>query len=162
MPVKSQQDVKNATREKSERVPKSMERKVIAQSNKETSQPEKTENERINDIEQYCLNVDKAFAKIADEVNILKAEIVTIKSIIPIVQSMDAEISKLTGDSIRMTKLEEDRYIELANAINRSLEKIDLLDKSIPSFVDDKINAYFEELASSEIEQPPEEQPETQ
>jgi len=155
MPVKSQQDVKNATKEKSEKVPKSMERKVVVQPNAETKQPEKTEIERITDIEKYCLNVDKAFAKIADEVNILKAEIVTLKSIILIVQGMDAEISKLTGDSIRMTKLEEDRYIELANAINRSLEKIDLLDKSIPSFVDDKINDYFEELASSEIEQSP-------
>ncbi len=161
MPVKSQQDVKNATREKAEKVPKSMERKIVAQPNPETKQPEKTEIERIVDIERYCLNVDRAFAKIADEVNILKAEIVTIKSIIPIVQGLDAEISKLTGDSIRMTKLEEDRYVELANAINKTIEKIDILDKSIPSFVDDKINAYFEELAATEIE-PDSNQPETQ
>jgi hypothetical protein len=160
MPVKSQQDIKNATKEKSERVPKSMERKVVAQSNPDTKQPEKTEIERIVDIERYCLNVDKAFAKLADEVNILKAEIVTIKSIIPIVQGLDAEISKLTGDSIRMTKLEEDRYVELANAINKTIEKIDILDKSIPSFVDDKINAYFEELAATEID-PDSNQPET-
>lgn len=153
MPVKSQQDIKNATREKSERVPKSMEKKVISHSPDTAAPPEKTDSERINDIERYCLNVDKAFAKFADELQTLKAEIATLKSIIPIVQGLDAEISKLTGDSIRLTKLEEDRYLELAGGINRTVEKINLLNESIPAFVDTKINEYFEELAATEIDQ---------
>lgn len=151
MSVKSQQDIKNASREKSDRVPKSMERKVVVQS--QEPEKERTDAERLDLIEKYCVNVDLAFAKFVDELNIIRAEIATLKGLIPIVQGFDSEISKLTGDYIRMTKLEEDRYLELATAINHANETIDALDKSIPSFVDNKITDYFEEIANMDQEE---------
>lgn len=152
MGIKSQQDVKNASRDKSDKIPKSMERQVVAKP--QDAIVEKTDKERIELLESYCANVDLAFAKFVDELNAIKGELATLKGLIPIVQGFDAEISKLTGDSIRMTKLEEDRYLELANAINHANETINALDKSIPSFVDNKITEYFEEIVALDKEEP--------
>ena len=162
MPVKSQQDIKNATKEKSDKIPKSMEKQerqvIVKPQETKEEQKDQTDKERLAVLEKYCSNVDLAFAKFIAELNVIKEELATLKGLIPIVQRMDTEISKLTGDNIRMTSLEEDRYLELANAINRANEKIDILDKSIPSFVDDKINDYFEEIAALDQEEPSEQE----
>ena len=61
---------------------------------------------------------------------------------------MDGEISKITGDIVRISKLEEDRYIELATGINHLNDKITTLDEYIPVFVDKQINDYFEAFAA--------------
>lgn len=141
MSVKSQQDIKNANRDKREKIPKSMENK-----NFPSDQPNAQENPqpivplitRVSEIEKYLLNVDLAFSKIVDEIE-------NLKSLIKIVQIMDSEISRLTGDMVRLTKLQEDRYLELVNGINAANTKIETLDEYVPIFIDKRISDYFED-----------------
>lgn len=137
--IKSQQDVKNENKAKVERVPKTMERKT--EPAPDVPIPA-TPNlmERMTIVEAYLGKVDLAFKKVAGEIE-------NLKNIIKIIQNMDNEISKLTGDIIRLTKLEEDRYIELATAINHTNEKVTTLDEYIPIFIDKRIKDYFDELA---------------
>jgi hypothetical protein len=168
MVIKSQQDIKNENKAKADKVPKSMEGKLIPKelnSEKPVSQkpsnptsgandpvsqksthPVSSVNERLDDIEEYLLKVDKAFEAISEE-------LVNVKTFVKIMQDMDAEISKLTGDIIRVTKINEDRYIELATAVNIANEKIETLDKYIPVFVDNKLKNYFEELSQEDPSQ---------
>jgi len=141
MAIKSQQDIKNEQKAKSDKVPPSMENKVkpmaAATAPTENSEPEYIINERrITAIEVYLGKVDQAFEKVAMEIE-------NLKGMIKVIQSMDIEISKLTGDIVRLTKLEEDRYIELATAINHANEKITTLDEYIPVFIDKRIEEYF-------------------
>jgi len=142
MTIKSQQDIKNEQKAKSDKVPPSMEKvKPMAADNvatpAESSEPEYIINERrITAIEVYLGKVDQAFEKVAMEIE-------NLKGMVKIIQSMDIEISKLTGDIVRLTKLEEDRYIELATAINHANEKITTLDEYIPVFIDKRIEEYF-------------------
>jgi hypothetical protein len=114
----------------------------------ETTQPELTLEQRVIRIESYCGRVDKAFEKLIEELN-------AVKSLIPIVQGIDTEISNLTGNVMRLTKLEEERYIELATAINAENERVNILNESIPEFVDKKIDAYFEEIAATDDAEEP-------
>jgi hypothetical protein len=130
MAIKSQQDIKNEQQAKSDKVPPSMEKL------KEQPIPLPDINERFVAIEVYLGKVDQAFEKIATDIEGLK-------NLLKIVQNMDAEISKLTGDVVRQNKLEEDRYIELATAINRINEKVTTLDEYIPAFIDGRIDEYF-------------------
>lgn len=148
MGIKSQQDIKNQTKVKGEKIPKVFEN--IA--NKEAEQPQQNQPivpliQRVENIENYLKKVDLAFEKIVMELDNLGKSI----------RIIDSEISKLTGDTIRLTKLEENRYIELATAINTVNEKLHTIDEFIPVFVDQRINDYFEDLASSETpdEYPP-------
>lgn len=152
MAIKSQQDIKNQTKAKGEKIPKAFEN--IAQKGSEPSpqqnQPIVPLIQRVENIENYLKKVDMAFEKIVIELdNLAKA-----------IRVVDSEVSKLTGDMIRLTKLEEERYIELATAINTVNEKLHTIDEFVPVFVDQRINDYFEDLASSETldEHPPEEQ----
>jgi len=137
MAIKSQQDIKNANRIKNEKVPKSMEQQARDPPATE-SQPIVPLIKRVEDIEAYLGKVDQAFEKIVVEITSLKK----------IIQSMDGEISKITGDIVRISKLEEDRYIELATGINHINEKVTTLDEYIPVFVDKRINDYFEAFAA--------------
>ena len=161
MAIKSQQDIKNEQKAKDGKVPPSMENKVkpvVTAPVIESQEPEYIVNERrITAIEVYLGKVDQAFEKVA-------LEIENLKGMIKVIQSMDVEISKLTGDIVRLTKLEEDRYIELATAINHANEKITTLDEYIPVFIDKRIEEYFsvqEELADDDLTDPivPEEPP---
>ena len=156
MTIKSQQDIKNEQKAKSDKVPPSMENKVkpmaaATAAPVESSEPEYIINERrITAIEVYLGKVDQAFEKVAMEIE-------NLKGMIKVIQSMDIEISKLTGDIVRLTKLEEDRYIELATAINHANEKITTLDEYIPVFIDKRIEEYFsvqEELADDDLTEP--------
>jgi len=162
MGIKSQQDVKNENKAKSEKVPKSMENvardrvkmRTIENEPEQDSQPiipliERMENIeiRMTNIEKYLTTVDQAFEKLISEIE-------NLKNLIKIIQSMDGEISKLTGDIVRISKLEEDRYIELATALNLTNEKIVTFDEYIPVFIDKRINDYFEEAAASESGEP--------
>jgi hypothetical protein len=137
MAIKSQQDIKNANRIKNEKIPKSMEQQARDPPAIE-SQPIIPLIERVSAIEAYLGKVDQAFEKIVVEISSLKK----------IIQSMDGEISKITGDIVRISKLEEDRYIELATGINHLNDKITTLDEYIPVFVDKRINDYFEAFAA--------------
>ena len=139
MAIKSQQDIKNENRLKNEKIPKSMENKAREQpmpNVKSNEQPIVPLIERVSAIESYLAKVDVAFEKIVIEIENLKK----------ITQSMDNEISKITGDFVRLTKLEEERYLELATGINHLNDKITTLDEYIPIFVDKQINDYFEAL----------------
>jgi len=140
--IKSQQDIKNENKAKSEKVPKAMERKTepVPDVPVTTAPPVPNLMERMTVVEAYLVKVDMAFEKVASEIE-------NLKSLIKIIQNMDNEISKLTGDIIRLTKLEEDRYIELATAINHTNEKVTTLDEYIPIFIDKRIKDYFDELA---------------
>lgn len=145
MVIKSQQDIKNANKAKSEKIPKSMEevakdKVVMREITKEVEQnvqPIIPLIQRVEAIEAYLGKVDQAFEKIVVEIS-------NLKNLVQIVQSMDGEISKLTGDIVRISKLEEERYIELATGINHINEKVTTLDEYIPVFVDKRINDYFE------------------
>lgn len=160
MAIKSQQDVKNENKAKGERVPKSMENKLISKnpdaqtptsgvkkpvSNpvSQTSANPVSINDRVDAIEEYLTRVDKAFEAISEE-------LVNVKTFVKVMQDMDTEISKLTGDIVRLTKIQEERYIELATAANIANEKIETLDKYIPVFVDNKLKDYFEEISQDE------------
>lgn len=166
MSIKSQQDIKNENKAKGERVPKSMENKIISKNpdaqnptsgvKKPVSNPASNPvsqtstnpvslNERVNIIEEYLTRVDKAFEAVSEE-------LVNVKTFVKVMQDMDAEISKLTGDIVRLTKIQEDRYIELATAANIANEKIETLDKYIPVFVDNKLKDYFEEISQDDEE----------
>jgi hypothetical protein len=157
MAIKSQQDIKNEQKAKSDKIPPSMENKVkpvgIAPllTLPENQEPEYIINERrITAIEAYLGKVDQAFEKVAMEIE-------NLKGMIKVIQSMDVEISKLTGDIVRLTKLEEDRYIELATAINHANEKITTLDEYIPVFIDKRIEEYFsvqDELTDDDLTEP--------
>lgn len=140
--IKSQQDVKNENKAKSEKVPKTMERKIEPATDVPVPATPPVPNlmERMATVEAYLIKVDQAFEKVAGELE-------NLKGFMKIAQNMDAEISKLTGDIIRLTKLEEDRYIELATAINHTNEKVTTLDEYIPIFIDKRIKDYFDELA---------------
>jgi hypothetical protein len=157
MAIKSQQEVKNAEKAKSEKIPRSMEKNVIVRpqgqdiKNQVIEKPavnpgvsvestEKSITERIYNIETYCGKIDQAFPKLMGEIDRLK-------NIVKIVQDMDSEISKLTGDIVRLTKLEEDRYVELASAINNNTEKINMLDESLPVYITKRIDDYFADLS---------------
>ena len=160
MAIKSQQDIKNENKAKGERVPKSMENKLISK-NPDTKNPVSQKsanpvssvsnpvsnpvsiNERVNAIEEYLTGVDKAFEAVSEE-------LVNVKTFVKVMQDMDTEISKLTGDIIRLTKIQEERYIELATAANIANEKIETLDKYIPVFVDNKLKDYFEEISQDD------------
>lgn len=162
MAIKSQQDIKNEQKAKSDKVPPSMENKAKPMTATATpaaeQEPEYIINERrITAIEIYLGKVDQAFEKVA-------LEIENLKGMIKVIQSMDIEISKLTGDIVRLTKLEEDRYIELATAINHANEKITTLDEYIPVFIDKRIEEYFnaqDEFTDDDLTEPvvPEEPP---
>lgn len=137
--IKSQQDIKNENEAKNKRVPKTMELKT--EPTPDVPIPA-TPNlmERMTTVEAYLGKVDLAFEKVAGEIE-------NLKNLIKIIQNMDNEISKLTGDIIRLTKLEEDRYIELATAINHTNDKVTTLDEYIPIFIDKRIKIIFDELA---------------
>ena len=144
MVIKSQQDIKNQTRAKGEKIPKVFEN--VAQKDSRQVEPQQDQPivpliQRVENIEIYLKRVDLAFEKIVTELDTLGKSI----------RMIDSEISKLTGDMIRLTKLEEDRYIELANAINTVNDKLHTIDEFVPVFVDQRINDYFEDLASSEL-----------
>lgn len=150
MAIKSQQDIKNANKAKNEKIPKSMEEvakdrvlmKEITKEVEQNSQPVIVPLiKRVETIEEYLGKVDQAFEKIV-------LEIENLKNLIKITQVIDSEISKITGDVIRLTKLEEDRYIEIATAVNIINEKLTTMDEYIPIFIDKKIDDYFENLAT--------------
>lgn len=155
MVIKSQQDIKNETKAKSEKVPKGLENKQLISRKSDTQKaaqpvaatpPQPTINERIEAIESYLVKVDAAFVTISDELE-------NFKTFVKALQDIDVEMSKLTGDFVRLTKIQEERYIELATAANVANEKIETLDKYIPVFVDNKIKSYFEELSQDESQQ---------
>lgn len=141
--IKSQQDIKNANKAKSDKVPKSMEDKAkdapVAMDN--NSQPIVPLIKRVEAIEEYLGKVDVAFERVVIEISNLKK----------ILQTMDGEISKITGDIVRISKLEEDRYIELATGVNHLNDKITTLDEYIPVFIDKRLDDYFETI-STDIE----------
>jgi len=142
MAIKSQQDIKNQTKAKGEKIPKVFEN--VAQKDPEpqqNNQPIVPLIQRVENIENYLKRVDMAFEKIVTELD-------NLRNLIKVTQIMDSEISKLTGDMIRLTKLEEDRYIELAGAVNTMHEQIKTIDEFVPVYVDQRINDYFEDLAS--------------
>lgn len=167
MAIKSQQDIKNENKAKSDRVPKSMEDKQISKPPTGQNQTSVVKHpvsnpvgkdkhpvsqnsanpvsltERVDAIEEYLTRVDKAFEAVSEE-------LVNVKTFVKVMQDMDAEISKLTGDIVRLTKIQEDRYIELATAANITNEKIETLDKYIPVFVDNKLKDYFEEISQDD------------
>jgi hypothetical protein len=139
MGIKSQQDIKNESKAKSEKIPKSMESKAKEQPvsmMKQNDQPIVPLIERVSAIESYLAKVDVAFEKIVAEIDTLKK----------INHVLDSEMSKITGDFVRLTKLEEDRYIELATAINGINEKLTIMDEYIPVFIDKRLNDYFENM----------------
>jgi hypothetical protein len=153
MAIKSQQDIKNENKAKSEKVPKGLENKQLISRKSDTQKatqpiapPQPTIDERVNAIEAYLVKVDAAFVTISEELG-------HFKTFAKIMQDMDVEMSKLTGDFVRLTKIQEERYIELATAANVANEKIETLDKYIPVFVDNKIKSYFEELSQDESQQ---------
>jgi DNA repair exonuclease SbcCD ATPase subunit len=146
MSIKSQRDVKNANKAREEKVPKSMEGKYPKLPTSQTQPPDKPQpvnelsvNDHIARIEDYLTKVDAAFEKIA-------TELASLRNIPSVIKNIDNEISKITGDIIRLTKLEEDRYIELATAINQSNDKITALDTYVPIYVDKRIEESFNEL----------------
>ena len=141
MAIKSQQDIKNENKAKLDKVPKSMESKSKEQpvaDVKSNEQPIVPLIQRVEAIENYLSKVDAAFERVVIEIGNLKK----------ITQIMDSEISKITGDMVRLTKLEEDRYLELATGVNHLNDKITTLDEYIPVFVDKRINDYFEAFAA--------------
>jgi hypothetical protein len=146
--IKSQQDIKNANKAKADKVPKSMENKTkdppVDMEN--TSQPIVPLIKRVETIEEYLGKVDVAFEKVVIELTNLKK----------MMQIMDNEISKITGDIVRISKLEEERYIELATGVNHLNDKITTLDEYIPVFIDKRLDEYFEAI-STDIE--PDEKP---
>jgi hypothetical protein len=139
MAIKSQQDVKIQTKAKGEKVPKVFE-KVAQNDTRQTNPPQDQPIvpliQRVENIENYLKKVDIAFEKIVIEIDTLKK----------INHVIDSEMSKITGDFVRLTKLEEDRYIELATAINSINEKLTTMDEYIPIFIDKKLDDYFENL----------------
>lgn len=151
MVIKSQQDIKNANREKSNRVPKSMENK-FKQPPQDVAQPsnqppksatkELTDLERIERIEAYLTKADAAFETIANELTSLKI----------LIQSLNGEISKITGDVIRLTQLEENRYIEIVSVLNQTNEKVKTLDEYLPAYIDNRLEEYFADPALDEME----------
>jgi hypothetical protein len=153
--IKSQQDIKNENRIKNERFPKTMEQKNEIEPEPVQTTPNLME--RVTTIEAYLSKVDQAFEKIITEIE-------NLKNLVKITQNMDIEISKLTGDIVRLTKLEENRYIELANAINHTTEKVTTMDEYIPIFIDKRIKDYFDELAveTEGLEEPAGDTPEPQ
>jgi archaellum component FlaC len=141
MAIKSQQDIKNENKAKLDKVPKSMESKSKEQpvvDVKTNEQPIVPLIQRVEAIENYLSKVDAAFERVVVEIGNLKK----------ITQIMDSEISKITGDMVRLTKLEEDRYLELATGVNHLNDKITTLDEYIPIFVDKQINDYFEAITT--------------
>lgn len=138
--IKSQQDIKNESKARGDKIPKSMENKANPPQPQANNQPQTITPliERVASIEAYLGKVDLAFEKIVIEIGNLKT----------ITQEIDGEISKLTGDSVRLMKLEEERYIELATAINQINEKLKLFDEHIPAYIDKRINDFFEELTT--------------
>ena len=141
MAIKSQQDIKNENKAKLDKVPKSMESKSKEQpvaDVKSNEQPIVPLIQRVEAIENYLSKVDAAFERVVIEIGNLKK----------ITQIMDSEISKITGDMVRLTKLEEDRYLELATGVNHLNDKITTLDEYIPIFVDKQINDYFEAITT--------------
>jgi hypothetical protein len=156
MVIKSQQDIKNENKAKSDKIPKGMENKQVIARKSDTQAsdaqkatpptPKPDINERVTAIESYLVKVDGAFITISEELG-------NIKTLVKLIQDMDVEISKLTGDIVRLTKINEERYIELATEANSANEKIETLDKYIPVFVDNKIKSYFEELSQDEPQQ---------
>jgi hypothetical protein len=146
MAIKSQQDIKNANRAKNEKIPKSMEKQARDPPATE-SQPIIPLIERVAVIEDYLGKVDQAFEKIAIEIE-------NLKTLIKIIQGMDSEISKITGDIIRISKLEEDRYIEVVTGIHQLNDKITTLDEYIPIFIDKRLDEYFEALTTEESDIP--------
>jgi|WetSurMetagenome_2_1015567.scaffolds.fasta_scaffold96904_3 hypothetical protein len=141
MGIKSQQDIKNESKAKSDKIPKSMESKAKEQpvtviKQNEQQQPIVPLIERVSVIESYLAKVDVAFEKIVIEIDTLKK----------ITHAIDSEMSKITGDFVRLTKLEEDRYIELATAINIINDKLTTMDEYIPVFIDKRLDDYFENL----------------
>ena len=147
MGIKSQQDIKNESRAKSDKIPKSMESKAkenpVSVIKPTEPQPIVPLIQRVERIEEYLSRVDQAFEKIVLEIENLKK----------ITHAIDSEMSKITGDFVRLTKLEEDRYIELATAVNIINEKLTTMDEYIPIFIDKKLDDYFENLAT-ETEEP--------
>jgi len=160
--IKSQQDIKNETKAKSEKIPKSMENKLPVENkipkdvSNDTSnntvivqqKPQPNVTDRLATIETYLSKVDLAFAK-------LSSEIENLKGLIQLIKNLDSEISKLTGDTIRLAKLEEDRYVEIATAINKTSERITIFEESIPNFINISIANYISELNEQfELEEP--------
>jgi hypothetical protein len=142
MGIKSQQDIKNESKAKSDKIPKSMEGKAkeqpVSMIKQNEQQPIVPLIERVSAIENYLAKVDVAFEKVVIEIDTLKK----------ITHAIDSEMSKITGDFVRLTKLEEDRYIELATAINIINEKLTTMDEYIPIFIDKKLDDYFENLVT--------------
>jgi hypothetical protein len=139
MAIKSQQDVKIQTKAKGEKVPKVFEKvaqNTTRQENPQQDQPIVPLIQRVENIENYLKKVDMAFEKIVIEIDTIKK----------ITHAIDSEMSKITGDFVRLTKLEEDRYMELATAINGINEKLTVMDEYIPIFIDKRLDDYFESL----------------
>lgn len=147
MVIKSQHDIKKENDEKRNKVPKSME-KLAKQVPVKNNDPEQTSvkitqkkqpadnmtiDQKIAHIEDYLVKVQSAFTQ-------LSVEITSIKNVL---KSHDAEMSKITGDVVRLTSLEEDRYIELVTAFSNMNDKVELIDKGIPSYIESAINEYL-------------------
>jgi len=151
MGIKSQQDVKNANRDQRDKIPRSMEGKfpkppsVIKTSPipSESTSKELSDVERIRRIELYLEKVDAGFEKIV-------TELTNLKNILPVIQSIDTEISKLTGDLVRLTKLDEGRYIELVNALNETSQKIKNIDEYLPTYINKRIDEHLNEMILDE------------
>jgi hypothetical protein len=148
MAIKSQQDIKNANEEKKAKVPKSMEGKVaeVSHSDNKSKQPEVKKQlsdediiAHINAIEIYLQKADKAFSAIAVEME-------KFKRIEMAIQTLDVEVAKLTGNLVRLTQLDEDRYVEVVAAVHAINSKLTEIDETIPSFIDQKLADYFEEI----------------
>lgn len=150
MSVKSQQDIKNATKAKENQVPKSMEGKYgphlnnkPVQQSTQSQKPQVTVEQRLEGIERYLSTVDQAFSKIVEELTQLR-------NVVNSIGVMDNEISKITGDIVRLTKLEEERYIELVSAINQTHNQVETLNEAIPTYIDKRIGEYFEDLVAED------------
>lgn len=158
MSVKSQQDIKNATKAKENQVPKSMEGKYGSPNKPvQSTQPQKpqpTVEQRLDGIERYLSTVDQAFAKIVEELTQLR-------NIVNSISIMDGEISKITGDIVRLTKLEEERYVELVSAINQTHNQVETLNEAIPTYIDKRISEYFEDLVMEDESHKDASEPET-
>lgn len=151
MGIKSQHDIKKENQMKGEKIPKSMEKLTTQKPTSQNAESKKelSVEERLTRIEEYLEKVDKAFERIA-------GDLVILKNLTAAIQTIDGEVSKLTGDTIRLTKLEEERYIELATAVNQTNEKISDLDKYLPLYIDERFKELFEDPASLELPAPDE------
>ena len=159
MVIKSQQDIKKETAANREKIPKSMEKLAKQKPQIDKKNVEQASatydalpvDEKISEIENYLESVNTVINQNINDINILKS----------IIKELDSEVSRLTGDLSRLTKLNEDRYVEVATAFNALNHKVKVLDEGIPKYVADKLDAYFTEEPLETYESPEKEQPES-